>query len=491
MTHTLLNLSEISDFDDEADVVVIGYGMAGACAALEARRSGGDVLVVERASAGGGSSAVSSGLFYLGGGTDVQKSADYDDNAENMYRFMTASMGMEKAGHIRRYCDDNVAHFNWLEAQGVPFERSYCPDKAVFLLSTEGLMSTGNEKVWPYRDIATPAPRGHQVQMAGESPGARAMESLLARCEEEGIRTSYDSVATALIRDDDGAIVGVAIRQTGHNKYYRARRGVLLATGGFGMNKAMLAEYFPDLPDTAEPLGTPYTDGSGIMLGMAAGASTSGMDGMIATASIYPPGQLIKGIIVNTLGQRFVAEDSYHGRTASFIMEQPGQRAFLIVDADIFAYPEITTANHELVDGFDTIEEMEERLGMPVGSLVQTVKDYSHYATQGCDPLLKKHPDWLKPLDQGPWAAFDISYNRSNYLYITLGGLQTTRDAQVMNDKGAVIPGLYAAGACSAHIPHCGKSYASGMSLGPGSYFGRVAGRVMMGNTAPLSENGA
>ena len=76
---------------------------------------------------------------------------------------------------------------------------------------------------------------------------------------------------------------------------------------------------------------------------------------MIPTASIYPPEQLIKGIIVNERGERFVAEDSYHGRTATFVMEQPNQTAFLIVDSDIFAYPEIVSARHQLVDGADAL----------------------------------------------------------------------------------------------------------------------------------------
>ena len=477
-----LPVSQVPGFDDEADVIVIGYGIAGACAALEAKRLGGDVLVVERAGGGGGSSAVSSGLFYLGGGTAVQKAAGYEDTADNMYRFMLTSMGPEQADIARRFCDDSVAHFDWLEAQGVPFERTYYPDKAVFLLSTEGLMSTGNEKVWPYREIAAPVPRGHQVAMAGESPGAGAMTPLLARCEEEGVRASYDSVATALIVDDGNGICGVAIRQAGQMRHLRARRGVILATGGFGMNRDMLAEYFPDLPASAEPLGTPYTDGSGIQLGLAAGAATRGMDGMIATASIYPPGQLIKGIVVNMLGRRFVAEDSYHGRTASFIMEQPARRAYLIVDAEIFAYPEITTANHRLIDGFETIAEMEAALDLPQGALVETMADYNAYAAQGVDPLFGKHVDWLKPLDRGPWAAFDISFDRSNYLYITLGGLSITRDARVLSVQGRTIPGLFAAGACTAHIPRDGKGYASGMSLGPGSYYGRVAGKTAMGS---------
>src|SRR3546814_3003832 len=85
--------------------------------------------------------------------------------------------------------------------------------------------------------------------------------------------------------------------------------------------------YFPDLPDAAEPMGIPHTDGSGILMSVAAGGGVRGMEGLIATASIYPPGQLVKGIIVNRLGKRFVAEDSYHGRTASFIMEQPDRKS--------------------------------------------------------------------------------------------------------------------------------------------------------------------
>ena len=117
---TLARFEECPAFDDEADVIVVGYGIAGACAALEARRAGGDVLVVERAGGGGGASALSSGLFYLGGGTAVQTACGYQDSAQNMYRFMCASMGAERADLIRRYCDDSVRHFDWLEARVFP-----------------------------------------------------------------------------------------------------------------------------------------------------------------------------------------------------------------------------------------------------------------------------------------------------------------------------------------------------------------------------------
>lgn len=477
---TLARFEETSAFDDEADAIVVGYGIAGACAALEARRAGGDVLVVERAGAGGGASALSSGLFYLGGGTAVQSACGYQDTAQNMYRFMCASMGTERADLIRRYCDDNVRHFDWLEAQGVPFERSCYKDKAVFLLTTEGLMSTGNEKVWPYNELATPVPRGHRVAGAGENTGLAAMTPLLARCASEGVRARYDSRLTALIIDATGRVRGVEARHLGRSFHLLARRGVVLATGGFAMNREMVAQHLTKLSDTAEPLGTPYTDGSGIVAGRLAGAQLDAMDGFIATASIYPPAQLIKGIIVNSLGRRFVAEDSYHGRTAHQVSEQPGQRAFLIVNEAIFAYPEITSARHELIDGYETVAELEAGLHLPAGALVSTVERYNAAARAGHDPDFMKHPDWVEPLDQGPYAAFDISFNRSIYLFMTLGGLKIDVDARVLDKSGSPIDGLYAAGACVAHIPKSGMSYASGMSLGPGSYFGRVAGRHLM-----------
>ena len=477
---TLQRFEECRAFDDEADAIVVGYGIAGACAALEARRAGGDVLVVERASAGGGASALSSGLFYLGGGTAVQAACGYQDSAQDMYRFMCASMGTARADMIRRYCDHSARHFDWLEAQGVPFERSCYKGKAVILLTTEGLMSTGNEKVWPYNELASPVPRGHQVTGVGENKGLAAMTPLLARCTEEGVRSRFDSRLTALIVDEAGRVRGVEARHLGKTVRLKARRGVVLATGGFAMNREMVAEYLTSLSDTARPLGTPYTDGSGIVAGRLAGAQLEGMEGFIATASIYPPGQLIKGIIVNSLGRRFVAEDSYHGRTAHCISEQPGQRAYLILNEKIFAYPEIESARHELIDGYETVAELEAGLKLPPGALVSTIERYNAAARAGRDPDFMKHPDWLEPLDSGPYAAFDISFNRSIYLFMTLGGLKVSVDARVLGTSGLPIDGLYAAGACVAHIPTSGMSYASGMSLGPGSYFGRVAGRHLM-----------
>ncbi len=480
----LIAASDVEEWADETDVLIIGFGIAGACAALEARRAGADALVIERASGGGGASALSAGIFYLGGGTAVQEAVGIEDTPEDMFKFLMASTGAPDAELVRRFCDDSVEHFDWLETQGVPFERTYYKDKAVIAPTSECLASTGNEKLWPYREIAAPVPRGHKVAIEGDGGGAVAMEALIARCLDEGVRPLYDSRVTALIVDGDERLVGACVRQFGEEQSLRARRAVIIAAGGFGMNKDMMDEHVPNLPETAEPLGIPNNDGDAIVLGQSAGAATRAMGGIIATGSFYPPGHLIKGVLVNMRGERFIAEDSYHGRTADFILEQPNSAAYLIVDSEIFAYPEIETAKHRLLDGWDSITEMEAGLKLPEGSLQTTMDQYNRDAAAGHDTLFNKHPDWLKPLDKGPFAAFDVGYGNSTYVYLTLGGLRTTADAEVLDEQGKTVPGLYAAGACVSSIPQDGKGYASGLSLAPASYYGRVAGR----NAARLSN---
>jgi len=475
-TPATLKPEDVPGWDRIADVIVIGQGIAGTCAALEAKRAGADVLIVERASGGGGASALSSGIFYLGGGTQVQKACGYDDDPDQMARFILASTDPLDPAAAIQFCDESVEHFDWLEAQGVPFERTSFKGKAVFLNTTECLFSTGNEKAWPYCEIARPAPRGHKVAGTGENAGAVSMAALLAQCAKEKIEGMYDARATALVQDSGASVIGVRARQHSKDYFLAARRAVILATGSYSMNLELVRSHNPLISETAVPLGIPHNNGEGLLLGRSAGVELAAMDGVIATASIYPPAQLIKGIIVNKYGERFVAEDAYHGRTASFIMEQPDQTAYLIVDSEIFAHPEITSAQHRLIDGFENIHEMEKGLGIREGALQATMAAYNADAAQGNDRALRKQAEWVKPLTAGPYAAFDISFNKSIYLFMTLGGMRTNRHGEALDAHGNPIPGLYAVGACSAHIPRSGKTYASGMSLGPGSFFGRKAG---------------
>lgn len=473
----------MSEWDRNVDVVVVGQGIAGACAALEAHRAGADVLVLERAGGGGGASALSQGIFYLGGGTPVQRACGYEDTAQNLYDFLRASTSHPDDAVVRTFAEGACEHFDWLEEQGVPFTRTAFPGKAVFVSTSDCLLTTGNEKVWPFKDAAKPVPRGHQARSDEVNGGLSAMRALLAACDAEGIETICNAAVTGLETGADGRVVGVRARIDGVEQRIGARRGVVVATGSFTNNSELVQKWLPMLSETSSPLGVPSNDGAGLALAQEAGAALAAMDGVIATASIYPPENLIKGIVVNADGERFVAEDSYHGRLAGFIMEQPEQKAYLIVDSEIFAYPETEGAKHVLIDGYETVAEMERGLAIPQGALERTVNEYNHDAARGEDTRFHKQPPWLKPLDQAPYAAFDISFDRSIYHYITLGGIDTDARARVLDAGGKPIAGLYAAGACAAHITRNGKEYASGLSLGPGSFFGRVAGREAAANT--------
>jgi succinate dehydrogenase/fumarate reductase flavoprotein subunit len=192
------------------------------------------------------------------------------------------------------------------------------------------------------------------------------------------------------------------------------------------------------------------------------------------TAPVYPPEILLTGIVVNKLGQRFVAEDSYHSRTSAFVMDQPDNAAFLIVDEAHLERPEVPLV--PLIDGWETVEEMEKALGIPEGNLVATLERYNKHAASGEDPDFHKQPDYLAAQDKGPWGAFDLSLGKAMYSAFTLGGLATSVDAQVLREDGSVIPGLYAAGACASKLVQDGKGYSSGTQLGEGSFFGRRAG---------------
>ena len=166
------------------DVVVVGFGIAGGCAALEAARAGARVLLLERAAVHGGTSSLSGGHFYLGGGTAVQVATGHDDPVEEMVKYLTATSKEPEPDKIRAYCEGSVEHFDWLETLGFEFERSYYPEKAVIQPGTQGLMFTGNEKVWPFLDQARPAPRGHKVPVPGDTDGTKMVMDLLRDRDE-------------------------------------------------------------------------------------------------------------------------------------------------------------------------------------------------------------------------------------------------------------------------------------------------------------------
>ena len=121
-------VQDVTEWSDEVDVLVIGFGMGGGCAAVSAAEAGARVLALERAASAGGTTAMAGGHFYLGGGTAVQKATGHADSADEMYKYLMAVSPDPDPEKIRLYCDGSVDHFNWLEALGFQFERSFYPE---------------------------------------------------------------------------------------------------------------------------------------------------------------------------------------------------------------------------------------------------------------------------------------------------------------------------------------------------------------------------
>ena len=474
----LADAGQVSNWSDEADVVIVGLGCAGVCAAIEAREAGADVLVLERASGGGGVTSMAAGHVYLGGGTRVQKAVGVEDAVEDMFTYLVMNTPDPDEEKIRRYCEESVEHFDWLVAQGVPFKDTMYQGKHVMQMTDECLIWSGNEEVYPFREKAQPAPRGHKVAQPGEGGGAKMMEILIARAEALGVRIICDAHVHELVREE-GRIAGVRYKVFGEDKgVVRGRKGVILATGQFTENDEMLKKYLPELlVDGYTRQFTPNDDGAGHQLGEQAGGVLKHMDGALVTAAFYPPESHIKGILVNKEGKRYVAEDSYHSRSSLFTTKQTDRTGYLILDEATYAPDPPAWGAYPLIDAWDTVEEMEEGLGLPTGSLQETMKSYNEHAEKGEDPEFHKKSKWVEPLTNAPYAALDASVGAATYMAFTLGGLDVSIDGEVLDSSGKPIAGLYAIGGCASNIAQDGTGYSSGTCIGESTFFGRRAGR--------------
>ncbi len=469
-------------WDIEADVVVVGFGIAGACAALEAARAGADVVILERAGGWGGAAALAGGFIYMGGGTGLQRELGFDDSPADMKAFLTAAMGPgADEDKIDAYCTGSVAHYDWLVEAGVRFAPAFYGEPGWEPPGDDGLMYTGGENAAPFRAIAAPAPRGHVPQMTGkkageQSAGLMLMTPLAERIAELGVRSEYDVTTRRLVvaaRDGAERVVGVTGTRFGRPIAVRARRGVVLAAGSFTYNDRMMRAHLPLLagrPGSA----VEQHDGRAIRMAQAVGADLTHMDA--AEVAIHcDPQLMVRGILVNARGQRFVTEDTYPGRIGQEMALHQGNAAYLIIDERGYEEAAETVSATPFLRPrpqwvAETAAALESEIGLPEGALQATVDLYNRHAGRGDDPVFGKDPRWLRPLE-GNLAAIDLCGRTGGF---ALGGLRTDVDSRVLHVDGDPVPGLFAAGRCTSGIAAWG--YASGASLGDGSFFGRRAG---------------
>ncbi|WCM49663.1 FAD-binding protein [Pseudomonas sp. WJP1] len=523
-------------WDDQCDVLVIGWGAAGACAALEARANGADVLVADRFT-GGGASAKSGGVVYAGGGTRQQMAAGFADTPEAMFTYLRhETQGVVTDATLQRFCQDSVANLAWLEGHGVPYAHSMPPGgKTSYPSDGHFLYYSGNELVPSHRDELPPAPRGHRTVGKGQC-GAVLYSHLKAACLRNGVRPKLQAAARRLVIDPTGQVLGAELwclpagsaqaqlharwaaraerlqnfaprycdklRQRVHQlecdfarpQLVRARRGVVLSTGGFIFNRELISQHAPKFRRNFK-VGATGCDGSGLRLGLSAGAVGDRLQRVSAWRFINPPLCWPKGIVVNTLGQRFVNEEVYGATLGQPLCEEQGGKAWLVLDARLrgqsikqalFAgywwfqsLPALLLMLRGVRKG-QSIEQLAQVTGMRADVLRGSLLAYNAAARGDAEDAFGKSRDSRQVLDQGPFYACDISVGNPVFPLgaLTLGGLKVDEaSGAVVDDQGQPIPGLYAAGRTAIGIPS--HLYVSGLSLADCVFSGRRAGRSL------------
>jgi 3-oxo-5alpha-steroid 4-dehydrogenase len=526
------------DWYQEADVVVIGAGAAGICAALEAHERGAKVLLIDRFE-GGGASGYSGGVIYLGGGTEQQREAGYQDSPDNMFNFLEKEVGDAVTPEtLRRFCDQSAGNLKWLESHGVTFSGEHYSGKISYPPEGKFLYFSGNEKVESYTKIATPAPRGHRVCGKGWT-GNVLMTTLIKSVNNSGIGKLWHARACRLVTDNDNKVIGVELcklpdemsdkhmafyrkvnplqpfnntkaqkaiadcfkfeESNGKRVFVKANRGVILTTGGFVNNDRMIEQYLPGYAAFTQHmlrLGSLGCDGSGIQMAESIGAALGKMDRKSVGRSISPPNKLLEGIIVNTQGERFVNENAYSCILGESIGDQPNGKAWLIVKGEtfwqavkksfrldgsfkIFYLPFLLNAFFGGTKRARSIEKLAGKCGIDARNLVREIELYNKALSTGEPDRLDKLQDYCLPLEGKSLYAINLSLDNkfSFTMLFTLGGLKVDEQTgQVIDIQGDAIEGLYAAGRAAVGV--CGNSYyASGGSLSDCVFSGRRAGR--------------
>jgi 3-oxo-5alpha-steroid 4-dehydrogenase len=208
---------------------------------------------------------------------------------------------------------------------------------------------------------------------------------------------------------------------------------------------------------------------------MGAGAATNRLDSFECALPLGPPHRLARGILVNRDGDRFINEDAYTGRIGLHALRDQGGFVHMITD-DVIHEP--NAIGLRIGYAATTPEELAVDIGIPPDALARTVSEYNDAATRGDDPAFHKRAPFLQPIGVAPASgigAIDLRVDHGAiYATFTLGGLVTDPDGTALDGEGSRISGLYAVGRTAASL--AAHHYASGISLGDGSFFGRCSG---------------
>ena len=484
----------------DADVVVVGAGGAGMTAAITAAAEGKSVVILESQSMVGGNSVRATGGMNAGKTvyqdenefgesagvektlkTAAEKYADnetitalaktvseqwaayqanptgYFDSVELMeLDTMIGGKGINDPELVETLCANSADAIDWLDEHGI---------------TLHNVSSFGGASV---KRIHRP------VNAEGKtvSVGSYMIPLLEENCEKAGVKMMLDTTATEILTDANGAAVGVkAIGASGETVTVNAK-AVVLATGGFGANLDMVVKYKPELKGFMTT-NAPGIQGQGIEMAQAIGAATVDMDQIqihptveANTAALITEGLRGDGaILINEEGQRFIDEVGTRDVVSAAEIAQTGSYSWLVVDqamADASSVIQGYIKKGYTVTGA-TYEELGKAMGVDAAAFAETMEKWNGYVEAKNDPDFGR-TSFANPLNAAPYYAVKVTAG----VHHTMGGLKINANTEVLNEKGEVIPGLFAAGEVTGGVH--GANRLGGNAVADFTVFGRIAG---------------
>ena len=484
----------------EADVVVVGAGGAGMTAAITAAAEGKSVVILESQSMVGGNSVRATGGMNAGKTvyqdenefgesagvektlkTAAEKYADnetitalaktvseqwaayqanptgYFDSVELMeLDTMIGGKGINDPELVETLCANSADAIDWLDEHGI---------------TLHNVSSFGGASV---KRIHRP------VNAEGKtvSVGSYMIPLLQENCEKAGVKMMLDTTATEILTDANGAAVGVKATGASGETVTVNAKAVVLASGGFGANLDMVTEYKPELKGfmTTNAAGA---QGQGIEMAQAIGAATVDMDQIqihptveANTAALITEGLRGDGaVLINAEGKRFIDEVGTRDVVSAAEIAQTGSYSWLVVDqamVDASSVIQGYIKKGYTVTGA-TYEELGKAMGVDAAAFAETMEKWNGYVEAKNDPDFGR-TSFANPLNTAPYYAVKVTAG----VHHTMGGLKINANTEVLNEKGEVIPGLFAAGEVTGGVH--GANRLGGNAVADFTVFGRIAG---------------
>ena len=447
-------------WDQAFDVIVIGSGGAGLAAAVTAAQDHAKTVVLEKMGIIGGNTLITGGAFNAVDPVEQQKKGIEDSPAKHAAQTLKAGDYRGDPELVKTLAENAPKTLQWLKDQGVQF--------------APGI----------YQVYGGLYPRAHNTV---KPFGQGFLEPLIAKCEQYKVPILLEHKVIKLYREKElaGRVVGVQIQDAnGKTSNYQAKKGVVIAAGGFAANPRMRALFDPRLFDL-QTTNQPGATGDLIPLAEDVGAQTVGMDFIQLLPGGKSNGQFIGAIspvenviFVNKEGNRFLAEDSRRDVVADAVLAAPDKVVFPILDVN--GYNGMKAGARKAFDGAfsrgdafkgDTLEDLAIKIGVPAENLKKAVAEYNQAVDTKKDPFGRAPTVLINKIEKSPFYAGRLSMA----VHHTMGGIKINAKAQVIDRYGKVIPGLFAAGEVTGGIH--GTNRVGGNAIADIFTFGQIAGR--------------